>query len=180
MHDVQARNNHNVGRCYIDTSHNSFQGIIWANTDITTWQGNFNAYCSLNSPVEDCGHESLCKGLSIAATGTVFRLLAYSTTNPIPLPPMENCADDVVRRETANNLPTDKTRCNEDISKHKETQVHIKNRVWLGYAYLYTGLISQARSRAQYTMCTTMGVGSSTCHPSLTAIRYRRMTPLRM
>jgi hypothetical protein len=60
---------------------------------------------------------------------------------------MENVADDVVRRETANNLPTDKTQCNEDISKHKETQVHIENRVWLGYAYLYTRLISQARSR---------------------------------
>jgi hypothetical protein len=67
---------------------------------------------------------------------------------------MENCAEDFARRETANNLPTDKTQCNEAVSKYKETQVHIENMVWLGYAYLYTGLISQARSRtvhdAQY------------------------------
>lgn len=87
-----------AGRCYVDTDDrfDIFNPIKrqFGFDDKPTWQGNFNAYCSLNAAADECEQRPLCDGLQLAATGTVFRFRAYSTTNPAALPLMDMCDGD--------------------------------------------------------------------------------------
>lgn len=136
-----------VGRCYMDTD-DQFNPTFTQPFDLPTWAGNFNAYCTLTAAAEECEQRPLCDGLQLlAATGTVFRFLAYSTTNPTALPPTDRC--DPPRQDGRNStLGKGSKAAKKWYQPHKST--HRANagqqKVFMGNALLYSGMILRANS----------------------------------
>jgi hypothetical protein len=150
-----------AGRCYVETD-NSFslngyyadQTDSFGYTNTPLWWGNFNAYCSLNTVADECDQRPLCNGMQLAATGTVIKFRAYSTTNPTALPPTDMCeAAEFNRREAGSNSTSDRESQPATNKRKAGKTTHRaspgQQKVFLGEAYLYSGLISGASSHLQ-------------------------------
>lgn len=144
-----------AGRCYM-TLEDSWP-VQWVDNTQPVWQASFSGYCTLNSAAKECG-QGLCAGMQLAASGAAYSLLAYSTTNPTALPAMDNCdlRDECCRQAGRNTTAEQQEfRRRRKASKPgKAAQVNSGHRgtsgqqqqVWLGYVWLYSGLLTQARS----------------------------------